>query len=411
LTYMKNDPFKASFDSLEEFADVISEVLQCSITIEDANHRLLAYSTHHDERTDPARIATIIGRRVPEKVINSLWKEGVIPALLKDTEPIRVKSIDDIGLGNRVAVSIRNKEDVLGFIWALEIEKTLTEQDYALLKRAAAAVKNKLLQLQTRKNKKSERSQEFFWKLLTGHMTANDEIMENLHAFHITAASSFAVAAFQFQQDITAEEEKQISYLLQTSQRLKVMLYTIDCNQLILLTSLDNMEQPFHEINRFVEAFVHKMEKRFGITSIQPAFSSIYGDYQKVSKAYKETLTVLAIKEKFPSETASIHSYQNMGIYQLINLLLEQRKHEEYENQSLKKLHDYDQKHNSSLVETLEVFLNKDSHVNDAAKALNIHTNTLNYRLKRICEIGEINLKDPNQKMILYLDIKLQKFM
>lgn len=122
-------------------------------------------------------------------------------------------------------------------------------------------------------------------------------------------------------------------------------------------------------------------------------------------------MTVLSIKEKFPSETASIHSYQNMGIYQLIDLLLEQRKHEEYENQTLQKLHEYDQKYNCNLVETLEVFLNKDSNVSAVAKALNIHVNTLSYRLKRICEISEINLKDPNQKMILYLDLKLQKFM
>ena len=65
-----------------EFADRISSVLGCPITIEDGNHRLLAYSTH-DDTTDQARIMTIIGRRVPEKVINSLWKDGFIPALLK----------------------------------------------------------------------------------------------------------------------------------------------------------------------------------------------------------------------------------------------------------------------------------------------------------------------------------------
>ena len=36
--------------------------------------------------------------------------------------------------------------------------------------------------------------------------------------------------------------------------------------------------------------------------------------------------------------------------------------------------------------------------------------NTLNYRLKRITEIGEVNFKDPNQKMMLYLDLKLEKY-
>ncbi|MDR4162602.1 PucR family transcriptional regulator, partial [Bacillus paranthracis] len=154
---------------------------------------------------------------------------------------------------------------------------------------------------------------------------------------HITPASLFNVVVFHFEQEITSEKEKQISYLLKTSEHLKILLYTIDRNKLILLTSLDNLSQPSHEINNFVERFVNTMEKRYEIKSIKPAFSSVYSDYQKISKAYKETLIVLSIKEKFPSDTANIHGYQNMGIYQLIDLLLEQRKQEEYENQALQK--------------------------------------------------------------------------
>ncbi|MER2260311.1 MAG: helix-turn-helix domain-containing protein, partial [Priestia megaterium] len=43
-------------------------------------------------------------------------------------------------------------------------------------------------------------------------------------------------------------------------------------------------------------------------------------------------------------------------------------------------------------------------------KELNVHMNTLSYRLKRISEIGDINLKDVNQKITLYIDIKLMKY-
>lgn len=64
------------FDSLEALADAVSEVLDCPITIEDllktSNHRFVAYSSH-DPHSDPARIATIIGRRVPEAIISRLW--------------------------------------------------------------------------------------------------------------------------------------------------------------------------------------------------------------------------------------------------------------------------------------------------------------------------------------------------
>ena len=118
----RNNPFKYQYDRLEDVADHISEVLDCPITIEDINHRLLAYSTHSDY-TDPARTSTIIGRRVPEKVINKLWKDGTIPALMKTDEPIRVEQIDEVGLSSRVAISIWKNSEVIGFIWALESQK------------------------------------------------------------------------------------------------------------------------------------------------------------------------------------------------------------------------------------------------------------------------------------------------
>lgn len=408
MSAMNIDPFKGNLDTLDEYADRISEVLQCPITIEDSNHRLIAYSTH-DERTDQARIATIIGRRVPEKVINNLWKEGTIPALLETDQPVRVKNIDEIGLGDRVAISIWKNDEVLGFIWAIEIDKTLNEEELSLLKQAANAVKNKLLQLQVRKYKKEERFQEFFWRLLTGHIKSHEEIVEKFHDIHITPPSSFSIAIFRFQEDITPEAERQISYILKTMQRLKLVLYTIDCNDLILLISLDSIEKPTEERKQFVESFTKKMKERFGVDQIQASFSSIYSTYKQIEKSYEESLTVLKIKKTFPDETAHILGYQELGIYQLLDVILEKRKLDQFENYSLKKLVDYDERHNSNLVETLEVFLNKDHNINDAAKELNVHTNTLSYRLKRISEIGDIDLRDPNQKMTLYIDIKLMK--
>jgi DNA-binding PucR family transcriptional regulator len=404
-----NDPFKANFDSLEEFADHISELLQCPITIEDANHRLIAYSAH-DDYTDPARTATIISRRVPEKVINSLWKQGVIQTLLSSKEPVRVETISDVGLGNRVAVSIWKNNEVIGFIWALETDRILSKDDMELLKQAAKAAKNKVLQLYMRKNKKEERVQEFFWKLLTGHITANEEIKENFAMMQIPTAPLFSVLIFRFANEITKEMEKQISYILQTTQQIQVLLHTIDRHDFILLAAPKSTAHPIHEFNKFMISFATKMNERFHVNSIKSSFGGVYETYEHIEKSYKEALAVLAMKEKFPTETAAIYSYQQLGIYQFFDLLLEKKRQGELINSSLRKLQAYDEKHHTNLVETFEVFFDHDSNVNETAKALNIHTNTLSYRLKRIAEIGEIDLTDINQKLKLYIDIKLSKY-
>lgn len=88
-------------------------------------------------------------------MINSLWKEGVIPSLLNSREPIRVKTVDEIGLGNRVAVSIWKNDDLLGFIWALEIDKTLGDEEMACLKRAADEPKQTDSTSESKNKKKS----------------------------------------------------------------------------------------------------------------------------------------------------------------------------------------------------------------------------------------------------------------
>lgn len=404
-----NDPFRISLDSLEELADLIGTELQCPITIEDSQHRLLAYSKH-DENTDQARVATIIGRRVPENVITQLWKEGVIPALLNTKEPVRIKRIDQIGLGDRVAISIWKREEVIGFIWAVETDHPLNDEKMNLLKSAAKAAKNELLQLQVHKAKNEDRSEEFFWRLLTGHLNIQKEISNEFRNLKINQPHAFAIVIFQFPQSLSKREVRQTNYLLKISQQIKVILHTIDGNKLILLISAPAGENPGNELEDFVKTFLRSIHQRYNIPDVRAGSSSIYENYQKVKKAYRESLTVLSIKEKFPSETIGIDYYPKLGIYLLFDVILEKYHHEKYANQSLEKIYDYDQKHNSNLAKTLEVYLDSDCSIPEAAERLIVHPNTLIYRLKRISDIGKMDFKDPKQKIMLYIDLKLKKY-
>ncbi|MCP6682462.1 PucR family transcriptional regulator [Bacillus nakamurai] len=400
------DPFKYSFDRLEDVADHISEVLQCPITIEDVNHKLLAYSTHSD-CTDPARTSTIIGRRVPEKVINKLWKDGTIPALLKTDQPIKVKEIDEVGLSNRVAISIWKNSQVLGFIWALEVKKKLNEDDLQTLQLAAKAVRNKLLHLQIRKTKIEERSQEFFWKMLTGHIYQETEMAEGFHKLGMALPPAFSVMIIRLNEELTEKTEQQLQYLQETTQQIHVLLATADSNELILLTA-PKTDQPFKNLKHFALHIQKQLKERYKIEDVSIAFGGIYESISYVYRSYQEALSVLKAKERFVRETKHLFSFSELGIYQYLDVLDEKRKHSGYMNYSLSKLEQYDREHQADMVKTLERFIDADSNVNAAAKALNIHVNTLNYRLKRISQIAEIDLKNINEKFTIYLDIKLR---
>jgi DNA-binding PucR family transcriptional regulator len=408
---IEKDPFDETFDSLETLVDTISEVLHCPVTLEDANHRLLAYSSH-DPQTDQARIATIIGRRVPEKVIHSLWREGVIQRLSNCDEPIRIRAIHEVGLGNRVAIAIRKNNDVLGYIWVLEEENPLNEQAMHQLKKAAQAAKTKLLQLQVQKRKQEEGYQEFFWKLLTGHVQSIAAIKEQAEKLLLALPPCYRVLVFQFQEEISKHLYNQIHYLITTTQRVRVICHVVDRNQLILLASPYPQSQRNEQetFTAFIRDFFSQMKERYQVTSISAGAGSLYyEDYTKVEKSYQEALTVLQIKRQFPNSTKDTFHFEELGFYRYLPAMLEQKRAQRIVNPHLQKLRDYDREHHAHLLKTLEVYLSCDCNVKEAADLLHVHTNTLNYRLSRISEIAGINLKNMDHKVSLYLDLKMEQ--
>ncbi|MGM0877768.1 MAG: PucR family transcriptional regulator [Bacillota bacterium] len=405
---IEKDPFARAFGSVESLADTIKDILDCPVTIEDANHRLLAYSSHDDE-TDSARIATIIKRRVPENVINQLWKTGIIPKLVQNENPVRIQEMDEIGLGNRVAVSIRRNKEILGYIWVVEGEKRLSDDQLTILKNAAKAARTELLKLNAVKKKNDEDYQDFFWKLLTGHTYSENQIIEKFEKLNIKFPSQFAVLVFKFEDKIIPQIENKINYLITTSQKVTNTFYVLMQNELIIMAS--PTQPPFTKriLTEFIHYFIVEMKNRFDVEHVQGSSGTIYDNFDKVERSYQEALKVIRLRERFPEETNDIYHYQQLGVFRYLDTILEKRREDTFEHPVISKLRKYDKMNRANLLETIEVYISNDSNLNEAAKKLFIHTNTLNYRLKRIYEITEIDLKNMNEKMSLYLDLKLMR--
>ncbi|MDQ0214646.1 DNA-binding PucR family transcriptional regulator [Oikeobacillus pervagus] len=393
--------------SIDILADRISEKLECPITIEDANHRIIAYSRHEGE-VDPVRIATIMRRRVPEQVINSLWKVGAIPKLFESGEPVVIPKIENVGLGERVAISVWKNKEVLGFIWA-HATTTFSSEKMDILKESAKVVKQVLMKHQKNQRENDENYQEFFWKLLTGHITKWKDMEKECRHFDLNFDGVLAVIVFEFQDKLDPSIESQANYLIDNIQKIPVLCRTFESNQLILLTKLPTMDQQ-KQIDSFISHFTNKMGERLqSMSHVTGAVGGLYTKPSDIHQSFQEALYVLQMKQLFPHECEKMVSYDHLGVFQFIQTLYENKKKHHDRNLILEKLTQYDEQHRTNLLKTIEVFLQCDSNVNDAAKILHIHINTLSYRLKRISEIADFNLKDPNQKMNLYLHLLMSR--
>ncbi len=104
------------FYDLFALADSVGSVVDAPVTIEDAHSQVLAYSRQGE--TDATRLATIMGRHVPEAVISQYRAQGVFRRLARGVEPIFVPGLPN-GTRPRVVMPIRTGGELLGSIWAI----------------------------------------------------------------------------------------------------------------------------------------------------------------------------------------------------------------------------------------------------------------------------------------------------
>jgi hypothetical protein len=97
-------------------ADSLADVIGGAVTIEDRHSRVLAYS-RSQQAGDPARLETILARRVPDRLRELFQQRGVFARLAATDEPVFVPADAEHGLTGRMAVAARAGRELLGWVW------------------------------------------------------------------------------------------------------------------------------------------------------------------------------------------------------------------------------------------------------------------------------------------------------
>ncbi|MFF8917195.1 PucR family transcriptional regulator [Streptomyces sp. NPDC015032] len=121
---------------LSGLANTVADLVGGAITIEDPQSRVLAYSRMHHE-PDPLRRLTILGQEVPRWRVVELRESGFFQALWS-TDDVVHRPADDRS-AERLAIAVRHGSEVLGSIWAAADRQPLAEGAAAALRTAARA--------------------------------------------------------------------------------------------------------------------------------------------------------------------------------------------------------------------------------------------------------------------------------
>lgn len=129
---------------------------------------------------------------------------------------------------------------------------------------------------------------------------------------------------------------------------------------------------------------VYKIRNHIGIGSSLCGFKSLNSNYKRAKAA-------LFMAE---SKDENMVMFDNMGIYRALFTSENNDVLREIYYEKIGSLIEYDEKHNTSLKETLKMYLSNNRSVQAVSDKSYVHRNTVNYRIKKIKEILDCDLED-----------------
>lgn len=169
-------------------------------------------------------------------------------------------------------------------------------------------------------------------------------------------------------------------------------------HSILVIINLDHLEEPrdgyFKKFNRLVK------EGNFKV-----GYSNYTVGLNQLKEYFREAEIALEIGTR-NDPTKAIHKFCDAVLPYMLNQITAELPGQLLLSPILMRLQDYDQKNHSDYIHTLRVFLNNNQNAVQTAKDLFIHRATIVYRLERIKEIGQTDLK--NKDDLLHLDLSFE---
>ncbi|WP_119293712.1 helix-turn-helix domain-containing protein [Streptomyces sp. YIM 130001] len=393
-------------------ANAVAALLDAPVTIEDRSSRVLAFSGRQDE-ADASRVETVLGRQVPERFTRLLEDRGVFRDLYRSDQPVLVRPADTEGFDiPRVAIAVRAGDEILGSIWAV-VDSALSPQRTQALHDAAKLVALHMLRLRAGADVERRLRADLLSTALEGGPGTSEALGRLGLSDYAGVVLALAVPdppAPSGSTDLHARHAAERQRLTDAFAMHLSALHARAATALIGDVAYGILPVPQHQTDAeenavrvaadFLTRVGDRMTPLIGVGTVARDRGALARSRDGADRA----LRVLRAGGSARRHAHISDVHVEALLLDLADLAAERG---DPPTGPLARLLAYDRRHDSTLVETLRSWLNSFGDVPAAAEAMYVHQNTFRYRLRRVTEVAETDLTDPDTRFALMLQLRL----
>ena len=152
------------------------------------------------------------------------------------------------------------------------------------------------------------------------------------------------------------------------------------------------------DMTEIIEGMVKRVKMRMPDVPIYVGVGSCLKDIANLSLCYDRAKAAVTMAS---GRRQDLLYYEDMGMYRLLYAVKDVSLLQEMGAEPLRVLDEYDKKHNSNYVETLEQYLKHDRSIQAVSEAMFTHRNTVIYRINNIKKLLNSELDSPEDRIPL----------
>ncbi|MEU6716105.1 helix-turn-helix domain-containing protein [Nonomuraea sp. NPDC046802] len=370
-------------------ADSLADVIGGAVTIEDRHSRVLAYS-RSQQAGDPARLETILARRVPDRLRELFQRQGVLARLAAAEEPVFVPADPGHGLTGRMAVRVRAGHELLGSVW-VTCERPLAGAHRRALADGARTVALHLLRSRASADLERQVESDLVIRLLEGTADAVTVISR----LGLAPQPSRVVAVRTH-----TDGERHAALLLAFEQATTGFGWSRPGRSALLGETLYTVlpAEQADAARRWISALRAELPARVHVAAGISAPAGI----EELPAGRQEADECLALHESRPGSVPPAYD-ESWDDILLRRLRAAAKTGRTPARGPVSTLLRHDSRHGTHFVATLRAWLETQGDLTVAAERLGVHPNTVRNRLRKMGELTPLDLDDARQRLAMII--------